>query len=97
MSNHMRLIICPPLFAVSLIAAACSGPVGGVTATPFDNRHQCRSLDWRQAGIADGIRGYDDIEDRFTALANNCSQHGATPDREDYDAGYAEGRRRAGA
>jgi len=84
--------------ATTTLAAACSnGAVGGVTATPFDNRHQCRNLDWRQAGIADGIRGYADIDARYASLERNCSQHGATADRDAYDSGYAEGRRRTGA
>lgn len=85
--------------AATTILSACAGggAIGGVTATPFDNRHQCRNYDWRQVGIADGIRGYDDVDARYAALAKNCTQHGAQLDREGYDAGYAEGRRRAGA
>ena len=87
--------LCAGLAASALLVGCSGGAVGGVTATPFDNRHQCRNYDWRQVGIADGIRGYADIDARYQALAANCAQHGAMLNRDGYDAGYAEGRRRA--
>lgn len=82
--------------AATLFASACSGPVGGTSASPLYNRHQCGDLDWRMAGLADGIRGYGDIDARFASLEMNCAKHGMHADRARYDAGYAEGRRKAG-
>lgn len=76
--------------------AACTGAVGGTTATINDSRHQCRTHNWQLVGVADGIRGYDNVDARFAALEANCSQHGAIADKDLYLDGYAEGRKKAG-
>ena len=92
----MKTLILFSLAAATVALSACSGPYGGTTASPTYNRHQCRDLDWNMAGLADGIKGYANVEERFASLDRNCVQHGVHADRRGYFEGYAEGRRRAG-
>ncbi|MEL7462661.1 MAG: DUF2799 domain-containing protein [Pseudomonadota bacterium] len=97
MFTHAKSLAAPAIVLASLALGACAGgPVGGQTATLADNRHQCRDYDWFQVGLRDGIRGYEDAQERFNALAANCSQHGAVISEDLYFSGYAEGRQKAG-
>lgn len=84
----------------ALIAAALAGCAGGGTggmpASAAFNRHQCQDLDWNKAGLADGLKGFDDVAARLDSLDRNCGKHGFGADKDAYYAGYAEGRRRAG-
>ena len=97
MFTHAKSLAAPALVLASLALAACAGgPVGGQTATTADNRHQCRDYDWFQVGLRDGIKGYEDPQARYDALAANCVQHGALTSPDQYFSGYAEGRERVG-
>lgn len=91
---NMRATIAALIATVTL--ASCSGGTGGAPASIAFNRHQCQDLDWRQAGLADGLKGYDDVAARLDGLDRACAKHGFGAEREAYSAGYSEGRRRAG-
>lgn len=76
--------------------AGCAGGSGGAPASIAFNRHQCQDLDWNKAGLADGLKGYDDVAARLGSLDRACAKHGFGADQDAYYAGYSEGRRRAG-
>lgn len=52
---------------------------------------ECLATDWRTVGYEDGVNGYSG--DRIGRYRNACSEHGVTPDLNQYQAGRADGLR----
>lgn len=53
------------------------------------SRDECLTADWETIGFEDGANGQP--RQRIGEHRKACASHGITPDREAYDAGYAEG------
>lgn len=52
---------------------------------------ECLSTDWRTVGYEDGVNGF--AGDRIGRYRNACSEHGVTPDLNQYQSGRDEGLR----
>lgn len=55
------------------------------------NEKECRTVDWRELGRADGANGYEST--RLGDHGEACSRYGIPPDTEAYRAGREEGLR----
>lgn len=61
----------------------------GGCATHGMSEAECRMADWRAIGFEDGSRGA--AASSFGAHRKACSEHGVSPDFDDYLAGHAQG------
>lgn len=82
--------IAVPLAVLALLSACAEG--GGARSSPFtpNNRGQCASLDWAQAGRVEGARGAPvEIVADYERV---CEPHGVASDRAAFARGHAAGR-----
>src|SRR6478736_1824783 len=72
---------------VGLAAASAMLVVGAGCATL--SKSDCLSGDWARIGRQDGSEGY--TRTRYAKHIEACQEHGVTPNRAKYEAGYKEG------
>jgi hypothetical protein len=73
----MRILI----LAATAVLAGCNSM----------SAQECLSTDWRTVGYEDGVNGF--AGDRIGRYRNACSEHGVTPDLNQYQSGRDDGLR----
>jgi Protein of unknown function (DUF2799) len=76
-----RLALKLGIFAAMAALAGCNSM----------SAQECLSTDWRTVGYEDGVNGF--AGDRIGRYRNACSEHGVTPDLNQYQAGRDQGLR----
>jgi hypothetical protein len=82
----MRIRHSRSLLTVGILAAAAA-----LTGCNSMSAQECLATDWRTVGYEDGVNGY--AGDRIGRYRNACSEHGITPNLEQYQAGRDQGLR----
>lgn len=82
----MRILHSRLLSTIGILAA-----MAGFTGCSSMSERECLSTDWRTVGYEDGVNGY--AGDRIGRYRNACSEHGVTPDLNQYQAGREQGLR----
>ena len=82
----MRIRHSKSLLSLGLLAAAAA--LSGCNSM---SAQECLATDWRTVGYEDGVNGY--AGDRIGRYRNACSEHGVTPNLEQYQAGREQGLR----
>jgi len=82
----MRISHSRSLLSLGILAAAAA--LSGCNSM---SAQECQATDWRTVGYEDGVNGY--TGDRIGRYRNACSEHGITPNLEQYQAGRDQGLR----
>lgn len=82
----MRIRHSTSWLTVALLAATAA-----LTGCNSMSAQECLATDWRTVGYEDGVNGY--AGDRIGRYRNACSEHGITPNLEQYQAGRDQGLR----
>jgi hypothetical protein len=82
----MRILRSRSLLSLAILAAAAA--LSGCNSM---SAQECLATDWRTVGYEDGVNGYSG--DRIGHYRKACSEHGVTPNLEQYQAGREQGLR----
>jgi hypothetical protein len=82
----MRILRSRSLLSLGILAAAAA--LSGCNSM---SAQECLATDWRTVGYEDGVNGYSG--DRIGHYRKACSEHGVTPNLEQYQAGREQGLR----
>jgi hypothetical protein len=82
----MRIRHSKSLLGLGILAAAAA--LSGCNSM---SAQECLATDWRTVGYEDGVNGY--TGDRIGHYRKACSEHGVTPNLEQYQAGREQGLR----
>ena len=76
-----RLMVTASILAATAALSGCNSM----------SAQECLATDWRTVGYEDGVNGY--AGDRIGRYRNACSEHGITPNLEQYQTGRDQGLR----
>jgi hypothetical protein len=82
----MRILRSRSLLSLGILAAAAA--LSGCNSM---SAQECLATDWRTVGYEDGVNGY--AGDRIGHYRKACSEHGVTPNLEQYQGGREQGLR----
>ena len=63
----------------------------GLQGCAVISKHECLVGDWHRVGFDVAMEGERDADKAYEKRAKVCAKHGEIANRDDYDAGYAEG------
>lgn len=72
-----------------ILVLACAAVLAGCSSKPSVSENQCAAGDWQTIGYRDGVKGVR--SSRLLEHQDACMEHGITPSRSEYMAGWEEG------